>query len=407
MSTPQQILFAETILAVKKAIKREACESDSDEEVSVTGNRGEKTKKRARFTQRGQLAPSSGPESYKRSVEYAGVCREIISENPPRVDDDGYEVESDEENTERLEEAAANSALENPYSDVVLENILAPLTAVTDLPTHPILSRPFTTNTLTSLMHQSNDIMRKENASLWRVKRLVAGFCGDYMWIPCGVLLGDNDKELYKTNIFPEITEITKAALAEGRAISGLPPIEEDTPNGTDKTNGNNKYATPVPEANGKDVEMTDVDNGTEKSGKSSKKPQVGGAMPNGTTEDPEYSVHPFFAAPLNARPDKNMGLPDAEAEEMRRLLQAYVQKQEEVCRGARKLFEGLLKAQRLRQTVMTWARTEAHCGPDNDMSDEEDWYDKEYLGITDDLKKGQDEEEEDTTTTKKTRNRK
>jgi hypothetical protein len=40
-------------------------------------------------------------------------------------------------------------------------------------------------------------------------------------------------------------------------------------------------------------------------------------------------------------------------------------------------------------------------------MSDGEDWYDKEEWGLTEDLKKGQDEEEEDTTTTgKKTRNR-
>ena len=41
-------------------------------------------------------------------------------------------------------------------------------------------------------------------------------------------------------------------------------------------------------------------------------------------------------------------------------------------------------------------------------LSDGEDWYDKEEWGLTEDLKKGQDEEEEDTTQTqKKTRNRK
>ncbi|KAL5600937.1 hypothetical protein BROUX41_005771 [Berkeleyomyces rouxiae] len=399
----QQVLFAETILSVKKALKREACDSDSDDSASNSGNRGNKTKKKARFSERGHLAPPSGPETYKRSVEYAGVVRQTISENPPLIDDDGYVIESDEEDQERIQDAAANAILENPYADVIIEEILAPLTSVTDLPTHSTLSRPFTSNTITSLMHQSNDIMRKENASLWKVKRLLSGFCGDYMWIPCGVLLGDNDGDFYKTNIFPEITEITQAALAEGRELHGIPVeklrSEQNTANGTDSpvSNGAQNAGDNQAKASTNDQNETQV---TDTNAKAT-------AHDADPSQEPEYPVHPFFSAPLTARPDKNMGLPDAEAEEMRHLLQAYVQKQEQVCRGARKLFEGLLKAQRLRQTVLTWARTEAHSGENHDMSDGEDWYDKEYLGITEDLKKGQDEEEEDTTTTKKTRNRK
>ncbi|KKF93177.1 hypothetical protein CFO_g4470 [Ceratocystis platani] len=403
MSSSQQILFAETILSVKKALKREACESDSDEPVSNRGNRGDKTKKKARFTERGHLAPPSGPETYKRTVEYAGVLRETISQNPLLIDDDGYVVDSDEEDPERLRDAATNAILDNPYADVIIEEILAPLTSVTDLPTHPTLSRPFTSNTITSLMHQSNDIMRKENASLWKVKRLLAGFCGDYMWIPCGVLLGENDGDYYKTNIFPEITEITQAALDETRALYDV-PIEKLHSNGQNGANGDNVAANDVIQVNETQANTTKGNTKNSSGPNGNTKTTPFNPTPSGELDIP---VHPFFAAPLTARPDKNMGLPDAEAEEMRHLLQAYVQKQEQVCRGARKLFEGLLKAQRLRQTVMTWARTEAHSGENHDMSDDEDWYDKEYLGITEDLKKGQDEEEEDTTTTKKTRNRK
>lgn len=120
-----------------------------------------------------------------------------------------------------------------------------------------------------------------------------------------------------------------------------------------------------------------------------------------------ESFIHPIFLAPRSAHPDRNLGLPDQEAEDVRRLLQLYVQKQEEVCRGARKLYEGLLKADRRRKTVLAWSKAEAHSGPNRDMSDGEDWYDKEEWGLTEDLKKGQDEEEEDTTQTqKKTRNR-
>jgi hypothetical protein len=87
--------------------------------------------------------------------------------------------------------------------------------------------------------------------------------------------------------------------------------------------------------------------------------------------------------------------------------LQLYIQKQEEVCRGAQSVYEGLLKADRYRHLVMKWAKAEAHVGANRDMSDGEDWYDKEEWGLDEDLKKGQDEEEEDAATTaKKTRTR-
>lgn len=118
-----------------------------------------------------------------------------------------------------------------------------------------------------------------------------------------------------------------------------------------------------------------------------------------------EPFIHPIFLAPKPAHPDRDLGLPEQEAEDVRRLLQLYVQKQEEVCRGTEKLYHGLLKADRMRKTVLEWSKSEAHVG---EMSDGEDWYDKEEWGLTEDLKKGQDEEEEDTTQTqKKTRNRK
>jgi hypothetical protein len=114
--------------------------------------------------------------------------------------------------------------------------------------------------------------------------------------------------------------------------------------------------------------------------------------------------IHPYFLAPASARPIPDMGLPPVEAEETRRLLQLYIQKQEEICRGSQKVYDGLLKAERLRKTVYKWAKADGHVG---EMSDGEDWYDKEEWGLSEDLKKGQDEEEEDAATTaKKTRTR-
>lgn len=120
-----------------------------------------------------------------------------------------------------------------------------------------------------------------------------------------------------------------------------------------------------------------------------------------------ENYIHPYFLAPASSRLHRDLGLPQSEANDIRKLLQLYIQKQEEVCRGVEKVYDGLLKADRYRNLVMKWCKAEAHVGANRDMSDGEDWYDKEEWGLDEDLKKGQDEEEEDAATTaKKTRTR-
>ena len=114
--------------------------------------------------------------------------------------------------------------------------------------------------------------------------------------------------------------------------------------------------------------------------------------------------IHPLFIIPPAVKPEYDFGLPADEAHETRLMLNLYVQKQEEVCRGARKLYEGLLQADRQRKDVLQWCKAEGHLG---EMSDGEDWYDKEEWGLDTDLKKGHVEEEEDTTVQgKKTRGR-
>lgn len=103
--------------------------------------------------------------------------------------------------------------------------------------------------------------------------------------------------------------------------------------------------------------------------------------------------VHPLFLMPASAYPDRNFGLPPGEAEETRRMVMLYAQKQEEVCRSAEKLYNGLARADRMRKTVFKWCKAEGHVG---EMSDGEDWYDKEEWGLDEDLRKGQEEEDDD-----------
>jgi hypothetical protein len=451
----QQVLFAETIAGMKKAFKRKAYESDSDSEIENYGNRGHKLKKRARFSHRGQLVPSEGPSAYKQSVDYAGVRRSIIYRNPPLFDEDGYEVDSGDDE-DRIEEAVATAAELNPYSNIRLENILAPLTASTDLPSHPTLSKPFISHNLSNLALQSSQMMRRENMSLWQVRHLWTSLCGDHVWVPCKTMLGSNDIELYTDDHVAKYL----LALSKGSAIGTGGHPSPAIVNGEDqggRTDGVNKaLASKYRTQNEADVDVNMEDANTaqaqstvraddrktaeqDANAASSSNPDanlanenldgpdmIGGmAQEDGITQDNKNNqlelaapsvasegtdqafVHPMFLPPENSRADRDVGLPEQEAEDLRRLLALYVSKQEEVCRGVKKLHDGLYKAHRLRHDVLRWSKAEAHSGLNRDMSDGEDWYDKEEWGLTEDLKKGQDDEEEDTTTTgKKTRAR-
>ncbi|KAJ4423906.1 hypothetical protein N0V82_001492 [Gnomoniopsis sp. IMI 355080] len=495
MTSRDQIYVLETIKAMKKRIARDAIESDSDSEIQAPTNRGNKLKQKAKFVREGKLGPPTGPSVYKEEVEHAGYRRPIISRNPPLVDEDGYDIDSDDDE-ERVQDAIAVAAESDPYSSIRLEQLLAPLTSVTELPTHPTLSRPFTSTALNALANQGCDLMHKENAALSKVRPLLAKLTGDHTWANCEMFLGPNDSEyfddkfmtrmlkrrrietqtgqeeatvtsksngtgveLFATNGEPKratngadsndteprtdnrdvqmADSNTESQVGEAQAESttaAAPPILSQIENGpaereaqpltngdtgqTDHTNGDStqhqtskikgKEPETTAEPGDEDVVMSDVAGSKVNGGPNSKqKASDNEAAALLAALADEAFIHPIFLAPKSAHPDRDLGLPEQEAEDVRRLLQLYVQKQEEVCRGTKRLYEGLLKADRQRKTVLSWAKAEAHCGPNRDMSDGEDWYDQEEWGLTEDLKKGQDEEEEDTTQTqKKTRNR-
>ncbi|KAH8425706.1 RXT2 domain-containing protein [Aspergillus melleus] len=114
---------------------------------------------------------------------------------------------------------------------------------------------------------------------------------------------------------------------------------------------------------------------------------------------------HPLFLTPNSVRPDPNFGLPPNEAEDTRRLLWSYVQKQEETVRGFEHMLECLLRAGRMKEDVLEWCKAEGHVG---EMSDGEDWYDREKWGLAEgeDLKKGADEDEIETVEESRTSNK-
>lgn len=344
--------------------------------------------------------------------------------------------------------------------------MLAPLTASTDLPNHPTLSKPFTSENLTKLVNESGVMMRRENRSLWEVRHLWTALCGDHIWIPCGDMIGPNDAELYTDDhVARHLLSLAKPPAGEDEALvngtGNAGEAAKDGSKGTDTqhngdadvsmTDGgppsedNNNASRNVAEAQTKDSETKNADgppqdqnsgasndqaltNGNANMRSAANESGDGNVQPHAapaaalaeqgrpanntsstlseTSGQPPF-VHPMFLPPASIKADRDLGLPEGEAEDVRRLLALFVQKQEEVCRGVRRLQDGLSKAHRLRQNVLHWSKAEAHAGVNRDMSDGEDWYDKEEWGLTEDLKKGQDDEEEDTTTTaKKTRTR-
>ncbi|KAK2626093.1 hypothetical protein QTJ16_004355 [Diplocarpon rosae] len=494
----QAAIFAETIAGMKKAVKRKAYDSDSDDSIEHLTNRGSKLRKKARFAHEGQLAPPSGPQVYKRRIEFAGYQRDIIFRNPPLIDEDGYEVDSDEDD-ERAQAAIAAAADLNPYSRVKIENLLAPLTSASELPDHPTLSKPFLSKSLTELTRAAGEMVQKEKASLWKVKHLLTRLMGDDTWYSCGSLETDKDFALFIDERDRSHIDMLGKAIArvEGDQIStGTLALEDaEQPEGLLAVDDRSRAVShgPIqtmekvadedtviePSRNQRETSEIRVDNG--EAAKSTNAPrdvgkksipaegppstlrdgaqtanhtvngtngyhvsqaediEIAGGEPGEDREDlpaprrmrtraqaqavsdnntvrtrsatpdsgNELYIHPYFLAPASSRPDRNVGLPPPEADETRRLLQLYIQKQEEVCRGAQKVYDGLLRADRYRKLVMKWAKAEAHVGLNRDMSDGEDWYDKEEWGLDEDLKKGQDEEEEDAATTaKKTRTR-
>ncbi len=56
-------------------------------------------------------------------VEHAGYQREILYRNPPLIDEDGFDIESDDDE-ENIQDAMAAAAEANPYANVRLESAL-------------------------------------------------------------------------------------------------------------------------------------------------------------------------------------------------------------------------------------------------------------------------------------------
>ncbi|KAF1816917.1 hypothetical protein P152DRAFT_453526 [Eremomyces bilateralis CBS 781.70] len=447
-------------------------DSESDDSIVLATNRGNKLKRKAKYVQEGKLDNPNGPATQKKRIRYAGYDRSIISRNPPRFDEYGDIIETDDD-----EDYDARDNEDNTYKDTRIEVILGPLTAASDLPTHPGLSIPYKSAALPEMVTAAEESLHKEQETLWRMKNLLTNLRGDSGWVPVGAVQSDYDEWLLNTitngaeDEQPDVMALIWGPIANGGAGSPLKALPEPTgdeermdvdlpqetvagaadepmqttngsppepraPNGVAAappsqnliieeleaaatgatTNGAVDHApqTAIAEGDAPAPDAEQDDNAADEAdadGEPSQPPHrmTTRARAHRTSRSPSSNpslppfVHPFFEFNATAIPGFDAGLPTNEAHDVRAFLVSYVSKQEEVVRGTSKLYHGLLKALRMRKTVWKWCRTEGHVG---EMSDGEDWYDREEWGLEEDLVKGKEEEDEEVTNQKKTRRR-
>lgn len=287
---------------------------------------------------------------------------------------------------------------------------------------------------MTNLANEAGALWRREQVTIARAKKLFVKLQGDSDFAPAALAAtpdvplggsgpngaaqpavnGDGAQPASRTDANgstdgAQDLEMEDAAQPNGttedepKSVAGAGTVNGAEP----KTNGTTHDAdTDGLQANNDDAQSAAGDDVSDDASQAAHRMTTRARAQAASTPSPPLSpsslaghVHPLFLFSTDSLPDRDFGLPPNEAEETRMLLMAYVQKQEEVARATSDLYQGLMKADRMRQDVFTWCKAEAHIG---EMSDGEDWCDNEYWGLDHDLIKGRDEEEDETANTGK-----
>jgi hypothetical protein len=314
-------------------------------------------------------------------------------------------------------------------------DLLAPLTSAADLPNHPSYSVAYTSKHLTNMTKEAASVSRKEQISLWHAKSLFNKLQGDSSFAPQALApiahnplkeFGSNGTDEREANGSSEpvtqaqdqgpnqeqgVVHTTDDVDMEGAgqmngsllevrngdistaAMNGKVPVINGTLHEANAENPPTNGETPQ-SPTGDDVSETASQQTAHRMTTRARAQAASTPSPPSSPSSIVHGIHPIFTFATDSLPDRDFGLPPGEAEETRMLLMAYVQKQEEISRVATDLYHGMLQGERMRQDVFKWSKAEAHIG---EMSDGEDWYDREEWSLEQDLMKGRDEEEDDT----------
>ncbi|KAF3480299.1 uncharacterized protein GIQ15_05646 [Arthroderma uncinatum] len=485
----QAALIDETIVGLKRALLRHAAYDDA---INQPSNRGNKTKLNAEFVREGALGYMNHEQFYRKQAEHSGYKRDILETNPPRYDAEGDELDFDDSDAI----ADADAAEDNPFAATHLDDLLSPLTHPSELANHS-MANAYTNKAITIMIERINRRLRLERHALWQAKNVYRQLVTDSIWMPCGAVELEEDRDIFG----PPPSAIGLASTSPANGASTSRPVighqegtlsvpkpmgegvasptqnvtctkteQQGVKNGNAIAKENNKtrvngslsqashgpLSPPQGPHEGTPMDLTDrheqgiADQEGFKAGhkdgsasgqwddgqstttlQRESSPGEGEAADDGSPHPPRrmttraqasqamsaqeqkddgqlplnqstnngdghhipLEVDPVFRLPRIARDDRNCGLSQNEADETRRMLWAYIQKQGESVRLFTEMLEMLRKSRRMKEEVWEWCKAEAHIG---EMSDGEDWYDKDRWGLAEgeDLRKGADEEE-------------
>ncbi|KAK4902230.1 hypothetical protein LTR27_001133 [Elasticomyces elasticus] len=428
--------------------------SDNDSDTLHTHtNRGHKLRPSSRYAHSGRLDTTGGQSHYKRKIVHAGYERNIINKRPRLYDEDGDAISPQDVPSDISEGEAGEVVVEDPFGGVRLEELLRPLTSASQLAQHPGLRGAYLGTGLSQMAEEAAEMVRRERAALWRGKRLLERFRGDGGFMDCGRFETRGDEELLMPGGLGEegsgvrsVMEAESNGVGEveqqqqqqnGDAMEGVEVVDHvesaNTPAETIQQAANAEEpprpieAIPehAPTMNGDTTNstapdehdppqhpaLTDLAQRDDASSNSGTNPSAAPShrmttrararspqQPTSPSPSPSDSasvptIHPWFQFPTHNLPDRDLGLPAKEAEDTRRMLLLYVQKQENIVRQLSTLYEGLQRTDRLRRFVWRSCKAEGHLVEDvggkfgragemvTEMSDGEDWFDVEELG--------------------------
>ena len=256
--------------ALRRAVHRQDYASDSDSSIGrATTNRFNKLKRKSRFRSRGKLDDSTGVKTDTTVHLYGAKRRAAISSG---VEDD------------------------DPYKEVSVEELLAPLTTPADLPTHPAHSVAFRRQAIPVLAAQALETISTEHEHRVQLSRLLTAFLGDDPTL----IMRQYEGDVKGTSLRQQPTDGVKE---ESGAVDSEP---------------------------------------------------VKAVTRGAAVAEEESIVAQDFVSPEY---DRNLGMGADEAEEARRLLQAALDRSEEYLRCMQRARMGLLKAERYRRRAYRWCK--------------------------------------------------
>ncbi|KAG4304739.1 hypothetical protein PORY_001792 [Pneumocystis oryctolagi] len=157
----------EELIRFKEALTRSENESDSSSSVGMyVGNRGRKLKRKARYAYRGKLGIPSNILTDKRTVYYGLKQRTVIQRKKRRT-------------TSGDTEGDVSTNSDDPYHDIHIDELLAPIVHPADLSRHRSYHKSLTQSCLANLSIQLLDVIAEEREYNIKLSKLLFILLGD------------------------------------------------------------------------------------------------------------------------------------------------------------------------------------------------------------------------------------